>query len=172
MKHIFYKESDGRWYIDLPTWTGSKDDLEMVAGADIILNMLADGKTQIEITFSDQIISGYRNNHLRFVDTAIIDNTEFGAFYFIDHLEDDLLQMEIWLCDVVKFIFDGSFPKDIYFVTHLSKRRSDTARQILEDSKLDPWYVKLKRWYRLQRWIISCRTRKYWDNTFENYIFK
>lgn len=27
---------DGRWYIVLPEWTGNKEDLEMVLGADIL----------------------------------------------------------------------------------------------------------------------------------------
>jgi hypothetical protein len=30
----FYKTGDGKWYIDLPEWDGSIDDLQMVDGAD------------------------------------------------------------------------------------------------------------------------------------------
>ena len=33
----FNKEAD-RWYIDLPDWTGTKGELEMVAGADTLLD--------------------------------------------------------------------------------------------------------------------------------------
>ena len=41
MKNLkFKKEEDNKWYIDLTEWTGDKADLEMVAGADILLDIL------------------------------------------------------------------------------------------------------------------------------------
>jgi hypothetical protein len=40
----FYKDPDGRWYVDLPEYQGSKQDLEMVSGADAFLEILAQGE--------------------------------------------------------------------------------------------------------------------------------
>ena len=50
--------------------------------------------------------------------------------------------------------------------------RSEITQRILDEMKKDPWYVKLRRWYRIEKWIIICQTRKYWDKSFEGYIFK
>lgn len=36
----------------------------------------------------------------------------------------------------------------------------------------DPWYIKLKRNIRVQIWVWACLTRKYWDKSYEHYIFK
>ena len=46
MKNLkFEKENDGKWYIILPEWEGAHNELEMVAGADTLLEKLSlDGK--------------------------------------------------------------------------------------------------------------------------------
>lgn len=49
---------------------------------------------------------------------------------------------------------------------------SSRINQLLEEMKTDPWYTKLKRWFRLQIWVYTCLTRKYWDKTYQHYIFK
>lgn len=43
---------------------------------------------------------------------------------------------------------------------------------INEEMDSDQWYMKVKRWFKLQRWLITCSTRKFWDKTFEGYLFK
>lgn len=50
--------------------------------------------------------------------------------------------------------------------------RSKTVQRILDDMEKDPWYIKLKRWYRVEKWVLICRTRKYWDKDYQHYIFK
>jgi hypothetical protein len=32
-------------------------------------------------------------------------------------------------------------------------------KQLIEEMKNDPWHVRLRRWFRLQRWVWMCRTR-------------
>ena len=55
MKRLrLYKEEDNRWYVDLPDWTGSKSDLEMVAGADAMLDYFAEGENSIWLYISDE----------------------------------------------------------------------------------------------------------------------
>ena len=36
----FNKESNGKWYIDLPKWKGKKSALQMVCGADKLLDLI------------------------------------------------------------------------------------------------------------------------------------
>ena len=99
----FYKELDGKWYIDLPDWEGSKEDLEMVFGADDILDHLSNGKNNIKIKISEDYFDN--SNKIEFIRLATEVND--GAFY-------DANGTEIWLCDVTKFVF-GYFPKVVYF---------------------------------------------------------
>lgn len=50
--------------------------------------------------------------------------------------------------------------------------RSKVLQRILDEMDKDPWHVKLKRWYNLEKWVLICRTRKYWDKEYEYYIWK
>ena len=45
-------------------------------------------------------------------------------------------------------------------------------KDLTDEMKNDPWYVKLRRWWRLQRWVWMCQTRFIWDLTYEKNIFK
>ena len=50
--------------------------------------------------------------------------------------------------------------------------RSKVLQRLIDEMEKDPWYVKLRRWWRVKIWIYKCRTRKYWDKTYQGYIFK
>ena len=45
-------------------------------------------------------------------------------------------------------------------------------KEILDNSKKDPWYVKLKRKIRHKFFIFICTTRFLWDRQYKHYIFK
>ena len=100
----FYKETDLRWYVDLPEWEGSKDDLEMVSGADTMLDILSQGELEINVTFSEKPFDNYK--------FLLTFNGKFegGANY---HLQNELFDFNVWLCYVTKFVF-GYLPKKIY----------------------------------------------------------
>lgn len=57
-------------------------------------------------------------------------------------------------------------------MTKARKVRSKVVDRILKEMENDPWYIKLTRWYRLQRWVLICKSRKYWDKSYSGYIFK
>lgn len=103
----FYRENNGRWYIDFPEFInggyGSKANLQMVAGADKMLEGLApNGK--VTLTFSNRITENYKFCLKRiFADP-------WGATYVINRFPFK----RVWLCNVSKFIFQGSHPKLIY----------------------------------------------------------
>lgn len=102
----FYIEEDGRWFIDLPEWTGEKAELQMVAGADIMLDsFLTTNSNDVWLTISEDEFEG--SQKLVFIATA--DDIQNGAYYV---LESQGLYM--WLCDVTKFVFGGYFPETIY----------------------------------------------------------
>lgn len=105
MELRFYKEDDGRWYVDLPTWEGEKADLEMVAGADTMLDILSVYWNEVWLQVDDKPFEGA-------YEMSRIDVTPPGSGkdYW---LEDYTLQ--IWLCDVTLFVFNGKFPETIYY---------------------------------------------------------
>ena len=106
----FYKESDGRWYVDLPEWTGDKANLEMVSGADLMLNMIAEGESETYLSLSEEYFEG--SNKLEFINLT----TELGegATYKLHNYQGVIMDFDIWLCGVTTFVF-GNYPKIIYF---------------------------------------------------------
>ena len=95
----FNRDPDGRWYVDLPNWPGTRADLEMVAGADALLDLVGDGKPSVVLQASAEPIEGYE----------VLKHLGNGV-YRTDFYEVP----EIWLCAVTKFVF-GHYPKEIYF---------------------------------------------------------
>lgn len=109
MNLIFEKESNGFWYVVLPQWTGNKDDLQMVLGADTMLDIISENGNECELFISLE----------DFEDSTCLRklrDTEFigGADYFLHEYEDEYLCLEIWLCAVTEFVF-GEMPQNIYF---------------------------------------------------------
>lgn len=110
MKNLkFYKEKDGRWYVDLPQWTGSKADLEMVCGADTLLDKLSNQGSEVVCKVSEIPIENF--DLLEYIRDA--DEWQNGAFYCIKSIFRQDFNLQVWLCDVTKFVF-GYFPRRIY----------------------------------------------------------
>jgi hypothetical protein len=105
----FYKEKSGRWYADLPEWEGSKDDLEMVSGADALLDILAQGDEVIYAQMGDEKFPGANQLILLGLETGGAG----GAWYLVPSVGDISFDLKIWLCDVTKFVF-GTFPEIIW----------------------------------------------------------
>jgi len=49
---------------------------------------------------------------------------------------------------------------------------SKILQRLMEEMDKDPWHVKLKRSIRVHIWVWICLSRKYWDKSFEGYIWK
>ncbi len=109
MIYKFYKESSGRWYVDLPTWEGSKAELEMVAGADSMLEYMAEGEEFVQLILSEENFEG--SDALNIIEECKGDIG--GALYLMTFYKGIQLNLEMWLCDVTKFVFN-KFPKIIY----------------------------------------------------------
>lgn len=106
----FYKNEINEWYADLPEWKGTVDDLQMVMSADTMLDILAQGDMEINLTFSDEPLVNSD------VINLISETPDVGgATYLITTLFGIDFDFEIWLCDVTKFVFKSNkMPYKIY----------------------------------------------------------
>ena len=102
-RYRFNKE-DGRWYIDLPHWEGPKSALEMVGGADTLLDHLSNNGDTVLLSLSTEkeCPEGYQTLK------RIVQTPPNGCIYHLGI-------KPVWLCDVTKFVFAGIFPKRIHF---------------------------------------------------------
>jgi hypothetical protein len=97
-----------RWYIDLPEWKGPKASLEMVLGADTMLDILSESNERINVTFSN-----YEHAEM---DAEFKLEHKSNGYYSVSDLKGayTLIPEEIWLCDVTKFVFTSDYPEVIY----------------------------------------------------------
>lgn len=104
----FYKDKKSRWYADIPSWNGRKSALRMVSGADDLLDLIAVGRKEVYLHFSEEEIEG--GDVLYFKKKT----WGFGATYRLKSLKGVNQHMNVWLCNVTLHVL-GKFPKRIYF---------------------------------------------------------
>lgn len=111
IKVLFYKNSDEEWYLDLPSWTGDPKDLQLIKGADTWLDLIGSGSSTIHMALSDQKFNGAEIlKLLRIPD----QNLGGGGVYYLASYKRQKVGLELWLCDVTRFIFH-QLPQKIYF---------------------------------------------------------
>ena len=59
-QNLKFNKEGKLWYIDLPQWTGTKAELEMVAGADKLLDALNTNKENNTVLFRSRVGCVYR----------------------------------------------------------------------------------------------------------------
>lgn len=109
--YSFMKE-ENKWYIDLPGYLeqgGSKEDLQMEAGVDNLLTLMAWGKKRVTITLDTEPFEGAVVMEL----VELCDAPKGGGYYFMRTYKGIEINKLIWLCDVTLFIF-GDVPERIY----------------------------------------------------------
>lgn len=102
--YTFKKEASDRWYIDLPKWEGKKEDLEMVEGADILMDIIAQDESVVDVTISTSYFPEVEFT----LDFRRFDRG--GAWY---QAKGQYHTFEVWLCEVTEFLF-GNFPNKLY----------------------------------------------------------
>lgn len=107
----FYKEPDGRWYVELPGWEGSKADLEMVQGADTMLEMISGAAGECLLKLSD---TQFDHAELLELEHAREPNLGGGGDYLLQKYEGETTLLRLWLCEVTNYVFKG-LPERIYF---------------------------------------------------------
>lgn len=107
MKRFKFYREENRWYVFLPEYPGERDDLEMVLGADTMLDIFSQGEGEVKIDLSiekTEYSDSLTLNHL--------GGDEGGGWYQYKS-KDNLFDFELWLCDVTKWVF-GKMPKNIW----------------------------------------------------------
>ena len=96
----FYKE-EHKWYIQLDDWDGDKEALEMVAGADVMLDILSNSTTEVKLLIST---TDFSSKQLSKIDDE-------GNYSYHD-LDDNFI-FPVWLCSVAIYVF-GEYPSQIF----------------------------------------------------------
>ena len=110
-QHRFVHEGMG-WYIDLPEYLaegGNKADLEMVSGADTMLDIIAGGKDEVTLQIDTRPFEGSDELLL----TELCDPILGGGYYHMKQFGNKKVNKDLWLCDVTRFMF-GDIPEKIY----------------------------------------------------------
>jgi hypothetical protein len=107
----FYKTHNKRWYIDIPGWTGSIAELEMVEGADTMLDTVSNHTKECFLKMSDE--SFHRAEVLK-LEHERIQNHGGGGDYILETYESETINHKIWLCEVTRHLFNG-LPHNIFF---------------------------------------------------------
>lgn len=101
----FHREASGRWYIVLPAWPFSHDNLQMVAGADDLLSEIA-GETNNNVHITVRLLEGGPNPQIVLTKTG----GQYGANYKVAGAKTE----DLWLCPVTLFVFKGKYPDKMY----------------------------------------------------------
>jgi len=110
-QYRFVKEGGG-WFIDLPEYLeqgGSKADLAMVAGADTMLDIMAEGKLHVDLRLS---LDGDAEADLLEL-TEVCPPAVGGGYYLLHTYNGKAVNHRMWLCAVTNFVF-GHLPTRIY----------------------------------------------------------
>ncbi|HEU4861344.1 MAG TPA: DUF6717 family protein [Chitinophagaceae bacterium] len=110
-EHRFVREGI-EWYIDLPEYLlqgGDKGDLQMVSGADTMLDIIAEEKNEVTLQIDTEPFAGADELLL----TVLCDPIFGGGYYYMKQFENKAVNKDLWLCDVIRFVF-GNIPGKIY----------------------------------------------------------
>ena len=106
----FVKQGN-EWYADIPNWPLDPAHLQMVAGADNLLDEMANGLKRITIK-----ISQYKKCPIILDDDiallSIVSKSNFAGTYEVE--ECNYKTQNVWLCPVINFVF-GRVPNYITF---------------------------------------------------------
>ena len=106
MELSFEKWKNGLWFIILPDYVGDQEDLEMVEGADTLLDFLTTDGLYVTVEVSLDEIKGYP------IILNLVSHDVIGGSYQVENL--DGFSQNVWLCNVVHYLF-GEHPEQIYF---------------------------------------------------------
>ena len=110
----FTKEANDKWYVDFPNWPLSHDNLEMVAGADDLLDILNDDTDHVRVEVKLKQAEGIQ---LTKVHSALTK----GAFYTVDGVRgwenpNTIRRKQLWLCPATLTVL-GHYPKHLTITT-------------------------------------------------------
>lgn len=110
--YTFEKNSDNKWFVVLPEYLerfpGHEAELQMVFGADTMLDIMSEGSNKVKLTLSLTEFQGCD------VLNKLNDTPDVGgAMYMMPKYRGIEYNLEMWLCGVTEFVF-GHMPEKIY----------------------------------------------------------
>ncbi len=109
--HTFVKEGS-QWFIDLPEYIssgGDKGDLQMVEGADKMLDIIIAGTDRVTLSMDTAPFAGADELTL----LELCDPYVGGGYYLLKVFEGKAFHQQMWLCAVTEFVF-GGMPEKIF----------------------------------------------------------
>jgi len=105
----FYKTDAGSWYIDLPEWTDGIEALQMVEGADTMLDTVSNYGRECYLELSDMPFEGA---DVLVLQESLQDSIT-GGIYLMPYYKGNEINHQMWLCGVTEFVFKA-LPEKIY----------------------------------------------------------
>jgi hypothetical protein len=107
----FFKENGG-WHVRLPK--GKKkgkeqSHVDMLDGADSMLNLLAEGKTEVTLTLNTEPFENAEVLELLSPCKPFLE----GGYYLLREHDGKEINYEMWISDVTQFAF-GDIPEKFY----------------------------------------------------------
>lgn len=105
MEIDFERFDDGSWYVIFPEYEGDQDDLEMVNGADKMLDALTEDNLYVSLNVStvDEFMFPFI--------LELQSHDAYGAYYNV--IDCPEYNGTIWLCNVTHDFF-GEHPEKLY----------------------------------------------------------
>lgn len=100
-----FEKVDGKWYAVLPDYPGDYEDLEMVDGADTMLDTITTDDMMATLDVSDE-----EPTEGDYGVANLIYHDDMGGTYKIDC---SFYTGEFWLCNVTHYVF-GEHPETLY----------------------------------------------------------
>ena len=107
----FYKNAKQEWYADIEEWGGDMADLQMVEGADDLLNWIAGDSDSCKLLMADDYMKDAEILELVYVRE---ENLGGGGDYLLETFKEKVVNHKLWLCNVTEFVFK-QLPEKIYF---------------------------------------------------------
>lgn len=104
-----------RWFYDFPHWGFAHDYLEMVAGADQLCELYANGKNELNINIiatNKQLQNDEKKLYDEFVAETLPNDIPWDAKYIYGRTYK-CQDIEMWICPVTLFVL-GRYPKYLY----------------------------------------------------------
>ena len=102
----FYRRSNGKWYVRWMNFIIPEPARMMVSGTEIILDKVAGGRDRVTVKiFSD---------NPKITLTKVRETFWGGADYAVtNHIGLPDIPDKVWICNVTRFVFKGSFPDTV-----------------------------------------------------------
>jgi hypothetical protein len=107
--YTFFKENGG-WHVHLPeTKAGRQADLDLVDGADTMLNLMSDGSDEVTLTLNTEPFENAEMLELLHPCKPFLK----GGYYLMREHDGKQVNYGMWISDVTQVVF-GDVPEKIY----------------------------------------------------------